>query len=147
MKLNEYTMTAIAAAKAGGEVLLKYFNSSLSVQYKGAIDPVTIADKSSQKTIVKLLKSKFPGHIVIGEEGPRQTACSDHCWIIDPLDGTVNFIHGVPFFSVSISLLENGKVITGVIYAPCLKELFVAQRGGQAFLNGRAIRVSSSESS
>jgi len=142
LKFNNYTATAVKAAKAGGEVLLKYFNTCLKVQFKGRIDPVTAADRASQEKIVKLIKAEFPGHTIIGEEDENRKDCGEYCWIIDPLDGTVNFIHGVPFFSVCVSLLEKGKVIAGVVYAPYSKELFVAQRGGGAFLNGKRIRVS-----
>lgn len=141
-KFNVYTTAAIKAARIGGAVLEGYFNSKLNIGYKGRIDPVTIADKSSQQAIITFLGKKFPSHAFIGEEDGLKQACSDYCWIIDPLDGTVNFIHGVPFFCVSIGLLYKGKIIAGAVYAPCLNELFAAQKGSGAWLNGKKIKVS-----
>ena len=145
MLQNKFTSIAVRAAKAGGKILLKYFNSNLKVNYKGKIDPVTMADKSSQEAVAKILRNAFPGHSVVGEEDIKKTPRLKYCWIIDPLDGTVNYIHGIPFFCISIALLKNGKQLTGVVYAPCLDELFVAQRGVGAFLNGRKIKVSSNK--
>ena len=142
MKHDKYTEVAIKAAKAGGKVLLRYFNSDLSVEYKGKIDPVTVADRASQSAVVKVIRKYFPGHTIIGEEDKKEAVCSEYCWIIDPLDGTVNFIHDVPFFCVSIAFLRNGVPVSGVIYSPRLEELFTAQRGKGAFLNGRRTKVS-----
>ena len=143
IKFNKYTKAAIRAAKIGGSVLEKYFDTKINVGYKGRIDPVTIADMSSQTAIIKFLKKKFPTHTFIGEEDKSRQLCSDYCWIIDPLDGTVNFIHGVPYFCVSIGLIYKGKVVAGAIYAPSLNELYVAQKGFGVFLNGKKIKVSS----
>ncbi|MCB4790323.1 MAG: inositol monophosphatase [Elusimicrobia bacterium] len=140
--LSPFTRTAIEAALAGGKILKKYFNKNIKVDYKGEIDPVTIADKKSQKAILEIIKQRFPGHTTLGEEDKEKAICSEYCWIIDPLDGTVNFIHGMEIFSVSIGLSHNGNIISGVVYAPRLKELFVAEKGKGAFLNGKRIRVS-----
>ena len=142
MNFNKYTNTAIKAAKIGGKILLRHFNSKLSVDYKGRIDPVTVADRSSQAAVKKYITKIFPEHKVIGEEDKKKTGCSGYCWIIDPLDGTVNFIHGVPFFCVSIALTKDAKTISGAVFAPCLNEMFVAQEGSGAFLNGKIIHVS-----
>lgn len=142
MKFNEFTRTAIDAAQSAGDLLLKYFGKSIDVRYKGRINPVTAADERSQKLISGAIRRRFPAHTVVGEEDAVHRGCGRYCWLIDPLDGTVNFIHGIPIFSVSIGLSLNGSVIAGVVYAPMLKELFVAQKGGGAFLNGKRIRVS-----
>ena len=139
---NKYVDIAVKAALAGGKVLMKYFNTGLAVEYKGRIDPVTAADKTSQKVITAILKKEFPGHSVIGEEDVEKKACSEYCWVIDPLDGTVNYIHDIPFFCVSIALIVKGKTAAGAIYAPRLNELFTARRGAGAFLNGKRIAVS-----
>ncbi len=143
MKLNKYTMTAVKGAKAGAKILLKYLNSLDSVEYKGKIDPVTIADKQSQKTIISTIKKSFKDHNFIAEEKDTfENKNSDFCWIIDPLDGTVNFVHGVPTFCISIGLMYKKEIVSAVIYAPALKELFIAEKGKGSFLNGKKIRVS-----
>jgi myo-inositol-1(or 4)-monophosphatase len=141
-KFNNYTKAASAASKIGGKILLKYFSSRVAIDYKGRIDPVTTADRASQKAVFGYLKKHFPSHSFIGEESKENIVDSDYCWIVDPLDGTVNFIHGVPQFCVSIGLLYKGKVVSGAVYAPCLGELFVAQKGAGAYLNGKRLSVS-----
>jgi myo-inositol-1(or 4)-monophosphatase len=142
-KFNEFTKAAIAAAEIGGEILSGYFVSKIEIGYKGRIDPVTPADRASQRAVIRYLKKYFPAHSFIGEENIRNYANSEYCWVIDPLDGTVNYIHSVPQYCISIGLLRMGKAVSGVIYSPCLNELFVAQKGIGAYLNGKRIRVSS----
>jgi myo-inositol-1(or 4)-monophosphatase len=146
MKFNHYTQTAVQAALAGGEVLMKYFHRSITVDFKGAIDPVTVADRTSQETIKRKILKKYPAHSIIGEEDTEHASCEEYCWIIDPLDGTVNFIHGLPIFAVSIALQHEGEIVSGVVYAPALKEMFIAERGKGAWCNGRKIRVSATGS-
>lgn len=140
--LSNYTKTAIKAAIAGGDVLKKYFNKGIKVDYKGKIDPVTIADKNSQKKILQIIKKNFPEHAILAEEENKNKITSEYCWIIDPLDGTVNFIHGVKVFSVSIALSYKGEIISGVVYAPLLDEFFVAEKDKGAYLNGKRIKIS-----
>lgn len=140
--LTKFTKISIEAASCGGDVLKYYFNRKIKVNYKGKIDPVTIADRLTQKTILKIIKKNFPDHTAYGEEDREHLVCKDYCWIIDPLDGTVNFIHKVPVFSVSIALSYKGKIISGVVYAPLLNEMFVAEKGHGAWLNGERIKVS-----
>lgn len=142
MKFNKFTTTAIEAAVKAGEVLLRYYKTDLKIDYKGIINPVTEADRRAQSVIIKHIRSVFRDHSFIGEEDTRKRACEEFCWIIDPLDGTVNFIHGIPLFSVSIGLSHNGKIIAGVVYAPILKEMFVAQKDAGSYLNGKRIQVS-----
>lgn len=144
MKFDKFTTIAIESAYKGAQVLLKYFNNIKSIEYKGRIDPVTIADKTSQKAIVDNIKQYFPLHDIIAEEKDENLDLqnSDYCWIIDPLDGTVNYVHGVPNFAISIGLKYKKEIIAGVIYAPALKELFVAQKGKGAYLNNKKIKVS-----
>lgn len=142
MKFNKYTQTAILAAQAAGKVLLKYYSTDLRIDYKGIINPVTEADRNSQSVIIKTIKKVYPQHSFVGEEDRTKQTCKEFCWIIDPLDGTVNFIHKIPLFSISIGLSHKGKVIAGVVYAPLLGEMFVAEKGKGAYLNGKRIRVS-----
>ena len=143
MKFNKFTNVAIESAYAGSEVLLKYFNKIKEIEYKGIIDPVTIADKQSQKAIINKIQLSFPLHNIIAEE--KDTFLkqdNDYCWIIDPLDGTVNYVHGVPTFCISIGLQYKNQIVSSVVYAPALKELFVAEKGKGSFLNGKKIKVS-----
>lgn len=139
---NKFTKAAIEAAFKGGEVLKSYFDKEIKINFKGKIDPVTEADRLSQEKIVNLIRKKFHGHSTIGEEGGESACSAEYCWIIDPLDGTVNFIHHLPIFCVSIGLLHDGKIISGVVHAPILNETFVAEKGGGAWLNGKRIEVS-----
>jgi len=143
MKFNKFTNVAIESAYAGSEILLKYFNKIKEIEYKGIIDPVTIADKQSQKAIINKIQLSFPLHNIIAEE--KDTFLkqdNDYCWIIDPLDGTVNYVHGVPTFCISIGLQYKNQIVSSVVYAPALKELFVAEKGKGSFLNGKKIKVS-----
>lgn len=144
MKFNKYTDVAIAGANAGAEILLKYLNKLKDIEYKGKIDPVTIADRQAQHAIVSTIKKTFPGHNIIAEEKDNfKKNQTDYCWIIDPLDGTVNFVHGVPIFCISIGLMYKNEIVSAVVYAPALNELFVAEKGKGSFLNNKKIKVSS----
>lgn len=142
MKFSKYTQTALAAAEIGAKVLMRYYNKSLDIEYKGDIDPVSQADRNAQKAIIKTIKSVFPEHGILAEEDGVNESKKDFCWIIDPLDGTVNFVHGVPMFCVSIALKNKNEIISGVIYSPVFKEVFVAEKGKGAYLNGKKIKVS-----
>jgi myo-inositol-1(or 4)-monophosphatase len=145
MKFSSYTNTALDAAKAGAEVLLKYYNGVLNVEYKGETDPVTQADRNSQKAIIKTIKAVFSHHGILAEEDGVNEIKEDYLWIIDPLDGTVNFVHGVPMFCVSIGLKCKDEIISGVIYSPVTKEVFISEKNKGAWLNGKKIKVSKIE--
>ncbi|MFI5399091.1 MAG: inositol monophosphatase family protein [Candidatus Binatia bacterium] len=135
---------AIAAAKAGGEVALRYFRTRLTVDYKDDRSPVTQADRECEQRIVKILRRGFPDYGVVGEEfGEREGAGTSHKWIIDPIDGTKNFIRGIPYFATLIGLEEGGEVTAGVIYAPAIDDLLYAEKGGGAFDRGGRLQVSS----
>jgi len=114
------------------------------IEQKGrhAINLVTNVDKKSERLIVGALRRHFPTHQILSEEGLGAKGLSVYKWIIDPLDGTTNYTHGFPFFCVSIALEVEGKIQLGVVYAPMLKELFVAERAKGATLNGKRIHVS-----
>jgi myo-inositol-1(or 4)-monophosphatase len=141
MQPNIYTHAALKAAFAAGEIIKKYFNKNIKVDYKSEINPVTDADRRAQDKIIKMLAFQFPDHGFLAEEGKNEDLQKEFTWIIDPLDGTVNFIHGLPIFSVSIGLMHEGRVLCGVIHAPLLKETFVAQVGKGSWLNGKKIHV------
>ncbi len=128
-----------------GTILLKGFRSRKTViSYKSKTDLVTDVDRASEKYLVERISARFPDHTIIAEEGSRKDAPGDYIWYVDPLDGTNNYAHGLPFFCVSIGVfsIKLKKVVAGVVYNPFLDELFTAVRGGGAFLNNKPMRVS-----
>ena len=133
---------AIEAAKAGGEVAWHYFRTNLSVETKADRTPVTRADRECEACITELLSRRFPDHGFLGEELGERPSASDARWIIDPIDGTKNFIRGLPFFATLIALEEAAQITVGVMYAPALGELLYARQGQGAFVNDRRVRVS-----
>jgi len=139
---GRYMKVAIAAAKEAGRIQMNHFGHSHSVEYKGEIDPVTNVDKLCDQAIAKMIFSAFPDHDLLTEEGPFEVKGSPWKWIIDPLDGTTNYLHGYPCFCVSIGLEVDGEVKLGVVYNPNLDELFHAEKGGGAYLNRNRIFVS-----
>jgi myo-inositol-1(or 4)-monophosphatase len=143
MSRDKYLDAAKEAAWRAGRMLKKNMDASREVSYKGVIDLVTNFDNQSQKMIFKHLSAIFPGHGFLAEEGLRETEGSEFQWIIDPLDGTTNYAHRFPVFTVSIALEAAGEVVVGVVYDPMREETFWAAKGEAAFLNGRKIRVSS----
>ncbi|HEU5234964.1 MAG TPA: inositol monophosphatase family protein [Terriglobales bacterium] len=140
----DYINTASEIARRAGALLLEYLDRGVKTEYKGVgtVDVVTEADRASEKLIVESLRAAFPSHGIVGEEGSRSQSSSDCLWYVDPLDGTTNFAHGFPVFCVSLGLARNNEVIAGVVYDPTRNELFAAERGSGATLNGEAIRVS-----
>ena len=137
---------AIQTAREAGRVLAEKFGRALQVSNKGDIDLVTEADIAAERLIVERIRSYHPRHAILTEEsGDVVTvgdAGSEYKWVIDPLDGTTNYAHGYPVFCVSVALEHEGRVVVGVVYDPTRDELFAAERGGGATLNGRSLRVS-----
>lgn len=139
---QEAVTVAIRAARRAGQVLVSYFQSGLPIHYKGAIDLVTCADMESEATILAMLREAFPQHRFLAEETGENGASAEFRWLIDPLDGTTNFAHGYPQFSVSIALQQGQQIVVGVVYDVMRDELYVAERGRGATLNGRPLHVS-----
>jgi myo-inositol-1(or 4)-monophosphatase len=137
---------AVQAAEAGGKVLLEMFGKALQVRHKGAVDLVTDADQAAEKAIVDHIRGIFPRHDILAEEGDYGERSSAYRWIIDPLDGTTNYAHGLPWWSISIALEVHDQVALGLVYNPRLQELFFAEQGVGAFLNDLPIKVSAVES-
>ncbi len=140
---------AIEAARDAGQILREHYGRVQNIKFKGEVDLVTEVDEMSERLIVERIRHHFPDHQILGEESgtSESPASGSGCrWIIDPLDGTTNFAHGYPFFCVSIALEVDGETRLGVVYAPSFDELFTAERGRGAFLNGRRISVSSTDS-
>ena len=134
---------AIDVAREAGAILLEYAARPLEIEEKGRrADIVTAADKASEALIKRRLGAAFPNATILGEETGTTHGTSDERWIVDPLDGTTNYAHGYPLCCVSIAYERGGELIAGVVYAPFMDELFVAERGAGAQCNGNPIRVS-----
>jgi myo-inositol-1(or 4)-monophosphatase len=146
--MNEDLLTAaVAAAEAGGEALRQRFgDSSLDVRAKSENDFVTQADRESEEAVLACLAERFPDHRVLSEEaGYRGGDASEFEWIVDPLDGTTNFLQGLPTYAVSIACRQGDQMLVAAILAPDRGDLFTASNGGGASWNGRPLRVSSRE--
>jgi histidinol-phosphatase len=132
---------AVAAARAAGEIALRYYRGQFDVTLKADRTPVTQADREAEQAIAEILGGRFPGHGFLGEEfgarGPREVR-----WIVDPIDGTKNFIRRIPVWATLIALEEHGEVTAGVIHNPVTGDVFAARKGGGAHANGVRIQVS-----
>ena len=137
---------AVRAARAAGNIILRYMNriDSLHVVEKQQLDFVSEVDKLAEKEIIKELRRAYPDHAILAEESGA-TGKGPMTWVIDPLDGTHNYLRGIPHFSVSIALLEKGVPVHGVVFDPLRDELYTASKGYGAFLNERRLRVSRRE--
>jgi myo-inositol-1(or 4)-monophosphatase len=131
-----------AIAREAGALLMHYFHQHLKIEYKGEADLVTAADRAAEVLIRERISALWPGHDVLGEEQGLSDRGSEYRWYVDPLDGTTNFAHGYPVFCVSMGLEHKGRRIAAVIYDPTRDELFSAELGRGAWLNGETIRVS-----
>jgi len=141
MNNADFLPFASEIARDAGALLLQHFQR-VAVEYKGDYDIVTAADRASEDLVVGRLKSRYPSHSIVAEEGTGVDRDSEYVWYVDPLDGTTNFAHNVPVFSVSIGLEKNGERIVGVVYDPSRDEFFTAEKGSGAYLNNRRIKVS-----
>ncbi len=139
---NDFVAGMAEIAREAGALLMDYFHQHVKVEYKGEVDLVTVADRKSEALILERIQARWPKHDVLGEEGASIETGSDYRWYVDPLDGTTNFAHGFPVFCVSLALEWKGQRIAGVVYDPTRDELFSAERGSGAYLNGEPIRVS-----
>ncbi|HXZ79766.1 MAG TPA: inositol monophosphatase family protein [Terriglobales bacterium] len=139
---REFLLVMEEIAREAGALLMERFRKRIGFEYKGDVDLVTEADRASEKLITLQLESRWPDHDLYGEEGTRTHRNSDYCWYIDPLDGTTNFAHGFPVFCVSLALDHKGERIAGVLYDPTRDELFAAEKGSGARLNGKPMHVS-----
>ncbi|HAO45574.1 MAG TPA: inositol monophosphatase family protein [Ferruginibacter sp.] len=136
--------TLLNAVEAGAEELRRYFNNEdLKISNKEGINNwVTEADHASEKAIIDVIQSEYPDHFILGEESGETATASDVKWIIDPIDGTINYASGIPICAVSIGVEKNGEMILGAVYNPFIHELFFAEKGKGAFLNDKKISVS-----
>lgn len=138
---------AIQAAREAGYYLRESVGKVRSIEVKQGEERnlVSEIDKTSEATIIRMLRSHFPTHAFLAEEGGGAGSTAEYRWVIDPLDGTTNFLHGVPIFCVTIGLEYRGEIVAGVVYDPNREELFTAEKGSGAFLNGNRLRVTSTD--
>jgi len=138
---SDFLKTAVDASRIAGEVILHNIGklSKEDINTKQASDFVTRVDKESEDVIIRIIKERFPKHTILAEESENESVSGDFRWIIDPLDGTTNYIHGFPVFSISIALEHKADIIAGVVYDPVRKESFTALKGYGAYLNGRSL--------
>ncbi len=144
--MESYLNTAVEIAKEAGALLAQLFKRPKEISYKRPSDLVTDADRRSEALIIERLRSHFPKHGIVAEEGGGGRTDSDYCWYVDPLDGTTNFAHGFPVFCVTLGLAYRGEVVAGVVYDSIHDELFTAERGSGAYLNNQRMRVSKAPS-
>src|SRR5215207_10748022 len=143
MVLDDYARHAAQIARDAGQILRDRFGQPHDVRFKSTIDLVTEADRAAEDLIADRLRALCPGHDLLCEEGSvGATSGSVYRWVVDPLDGTTNFAHGLPTFAVSIALEDAGVPVVGVVYDPMRDELFVARKGAGSTLNGAPIHVS-----
>ena len=141
-----FRATAIEAVVRAGDLQMQKFGGQLQIDKKGRIDLVTEVDVAVERMFRALVAERFPDHQVLAEEmGGAAEAPAGPCWVFDPIDGTTNFAHGLPIFCASLALEIDGVAEIAAVYDPTRKELFTAERGGGAFLNGRPLRVSSAD--
>jgi myo-inositol-1(or 4)-monophosphatase len=139
-----FLTTAIEAVVRAGDLQMAQFGGDFQIDKKGTIDLVTEVDVAVERMFRALIAERFPDHHVLAEElGGAATAPAGPCWVFDPIDGTTNFAHGLPIFCSSLALEIDGVAEIAAVYDPNRKELFTAERGGGAFLNGKPLRVSS----
>ena len=147
-QLRELTAVAEEVARRAGAVLDEHGTrrGEWQPEFKGRREMVTDADRAAEREVVGSIMERFPNHAVLAEEGeltPRgqPSGGADMLWIVDPLDGTTNFVHGLPFYCVAVALSVQGEIVVGVVHAPALQQTYVASKGQGARCNGKAIQV------
>lgn len=144
--LTSARLLAVQAAEAAGKIALANFDRRKDIRFKSRGNPVTNVDLEAERAIVNLIGSKYPQHSILSEEVAAVDRGDEFTWVIDPLDGTLNYTSNIPIFCVSIALARLDRPVLGVVYDPIRKELFVAEEGGGAFLNRKRIRVAQKDS-
>jgi len=141
ISLKQLLDSAVDFARKGGDSTLDYFKKSFDLEFKADNSPVTNADRTSEKIIRELINTHYPDHGIIGEEFGSENTDSEFVWVLDPIDGTQSFIHGIPFYTTLIGILQNKEPVVGVIYAPALGEMVSAAKGLGCNLNGKPCSV------
>jgi myo-inositol-1(or 4)-monophosphatase len=139
---DPFLEVAVDAARRAGSLLLERFGALREIRYKGSpSNIVTEMDRQAEALVIDCIRSRFPDHAILAEEGGARAGSASHRWIVDPLDGTTNYAHGYPFFCCSVALTLDGKPVAGAVYDCIKEELFTAEQGGGAHLNGRRLQV------
>lgn len=146
MNMDSIKHIGLEAARKSGEILMHWFGNLPEIKKKGVIDLVTKADIESEKAIKEIISGKFPHHLILAEESGLSGEQGDGKWIIDPLDGTTNYSHGLGLFSTSIAFESEGEIVFGVVFNPVTDECFCAEKNMGATLNGTAVHVSDIQS-
>ncbi len=144
---EELKNTLLRALHAGADQLKKYFDGTFEIKSKERLnDLVTEVDKKSETAIIDVIQDEYPDHFILSEEVGEISTDSNYKWIIDPIDGTVNFAHGIPICCVSIGVELDGKLLMGAVFNPFMNELFFAEKGKGAFLNNKPLKISDNKS-
>lgn len=138
--------TAKDAAIAGGEIVSRYFREGVTMRHKAEVDLVSDADVEAENAIADVIRNAFPDHAIMGEETHAADATADHLWVVDPLDGTTNFAHGIPHFAVSIAYYKHGVAQCGVIFNPITDDWYLTEKGQGATANGMQAQVATHDS-
>jgi len=142
----QYLAVATEAALRAGRIQKERYGGGFTIEMKGELDLVTEVDRACELAILEAIRSRYPGHDIVTEETDLARTGSHHVWFVDPLDGTSNFAHGYPMFCASIALAFEGEIVAGAVFDPLRDELFTAEKGGGAHLNGRRLAVSAAPS-
>jgi myo-inositol-1(or 4)-monophosphatase len=142
-ELSSYLDVACQAAQRAGAILVRHFEQGVVVRSKQEYNLVSDADIEAERAVVAAIRQRFPEHAILAEEEHAASTEAEHLWVVDPLDGTNNFVHGIPHFAVSIAYYQAGQAQCGVVFNPVRGDWYVAQRGGGATCNGQTMRVSS----
>ncbi|MEE8390746.1 MAG: inositol monophosphatase family protein [Anaerolineae bacterium] len=134
--------TAIEAAKQAGQIIVDRYSAKRDIEFKGYRDIVTDADIAAEASVLDMIRARFPDHAILSEEAGGSGIGSGYTWVVDPLDGTTNYAHRIPIFSVSVGVLEEGEPLIGVVHDPLRNQTFVAERGGGARVNDVSLGVS-----
>ncbi|MCP4540976.1 MAG: inositol monophosphatase [Chloroflexi bacterium] len=127
--------TAVEAARRAGQIIVERYSAERDISFKGQRDIVTDTDTAAEAVVLDMIRTRFPDHAILSEEAGGSGISDGYTWVVDPLDGTTNYAHRLPIFSVSIGVLEAGEPLIGVVYEPLLNQMFIAERGGGALLN------------
>lgn len=146
LNVSQMMTTAREAASAAGDILSRYFRDGFGVRSKGPSDLVTDADVAAEQCIAEVIAAQLPDHHVLAEESHKSATDVEHLWVVDPLDGTTNFAHGIPHFAVSIAYCHHGTVQCGVVFNPIRGDWYTAERGQGAFHNDQPLRATRSTS-
>ena len=146
MEKSEFLKVGLEAVKKAEDIIMQhYVSDKLDTELKDDMSPVTVADREAEKAIIEIIQLRFPDHSILGEESGSNENASEYLWIIDPIDGTKNYMRKIPLFATQIALMKDGEVIMGVSNAPALKELIYAEKSKGAYLNDRRIHVSGTD--